>query len=110
MLAEANLWNSAKDIPAQREKLLKVFEGVWGDFLQKVPPQKEKSKTKEELLQKLPLKKRQLFAFKVGSVLLKEVVIGAHVFQLAPPTLAHGSAVKIVDLRTAHRKQKRGVR
>ena len=50
MLAEANLWNSAKDIPAQREKLLKVFEGVWGDFLQKVPPQKEKTKTKEEHL------------------------------------------------------------
>jgi hypothetical protein len=43
MLAGAIAWNSAKDIPAQRENLLKVFEGAWGDFLQKVPPQKEKN-------------------------------------------------------------------
>jgi hypothetical protein len=42
MLAGAIAWNSAKDVPAQRENCLKVFEGAWGNFLQKVPPQKEK--------------------------------------------------------------------
>jgi hypothetical protein len=57
MLAGANLWNSDQDIPIQRENLLKVFEGAWGDFLQKVPPQKQKSKTKEELLQSSPTKR-----------------------------------------------------
>jgi hypothetical protein len=43
MLAGANLRNSDQDIPIQRENCLKVFEGVWGNFLQKVSPQKEKN-------------------------------------------------------------------
>jgi hypothetical protein len=44
MLAGAILSNSDQDIPTQQENCLKVFEGVWGNFLQKVSPRKKEIK------------------------------------------------------------------